>query len=90
MSHRAPYTVRIARSAEREMDDLPPNVFPRVADAIHRLAGEPRPRGCRKLRGQDEYRVRVGRYRVLYTIGDHNRQVDVFAVGHRRDVYRNL
>lgn len=90
MSRRLRYTVRIARSAEREMDGLPGNMFVRVAEAIQRLGVEPRLRGRRKLRGQDEYRLRVGQYRVLYTIDDRSREVGVFAVGHRRDVYRNL
>jgi mRNA interferase RelE/StbE len=82
------YAVRIKRSAEREMDRLPAAVFQRVATALLALDQEPGPRGCRKLRGSEHYRVRVGAYRVLYTIDDEQRVIEVVAVGHRRDVYR--
>jgi mRNA interferase RelE/StbE len=83
----AGYLVRIKRSAEREMDRLPRQVFDRVAAAILALENDPRPRGFKKLRGTDESRLRVGDYRILYTIDDAQR---VVAVGHRRDVYRGL
>ncbi len=82
------YTVAIKRSAEKEMDRLPGNVFDRVADAILQLEHHPRRRGCKKLRGEDEYRMRVGAYRVLYSIDDEERSIMIVAVGHRRDVYR--
>ena len=82
------YTVTIKRSAEKEMDGLPGAVFDRVADAILQLEDNPRPQGCKKLRGAEEYRMRVGAYRVLYLIDDDRRSVEIMAVGHRRDVYR--
>ena len=90
MSKRADYTVRIKRSAQREMDRLPKREFDRLAEAILRLEATPRPRGCKKLRGVDEYRLRVGAYRVLYILDDTRQVVEIVAVGHRRDVYRNL
>ena len=51
------------------------------------LAGDPRPNGCRKLSGSEEYRIRVGDYRVLYEIEDAVLRILVVRVGHRRDVY---
>jgi mRNA interferase RelE/StbE len=51
------------------------------------LEDNPRPAGAKKLHGEDSYRLRVGDYRVLYTIDDQSRVVTVYAVGHRREVY---
>ena len=88
MSRSRSYDVYIKASAEREMDSLPQKVFRRVTDAILSLETSPRRRGCKKLRGRRAYRMRVGDYRVLYTVDDSLHRVDVVAVGHRRDVYR--
>mgnify|MGYP001146854820 CR=1 FL=1 len=52
------------------------------------LAEDPRPPAARKLQGRDGYRVRVGDYRILYTIDDGVLLVVIVTVGHRRDVYR--
>jgi mRNA interferase RelE/StbE len=73
--------------AERQLAKLPAGQFPRLRDAIRALASEPRPAGCRKLRGREGYRVRIGGYRIVYTIDDRERAVTVLDVGHRRDVY---
>jgi mRNA interferase RelE/StbE len=54
------------------------------------LEGDPRPKGCVKLRGAQDYRLRVGQYRVLYIIDDRERIIEIIAVGHRRDVYRGI
>ncbi len=67
MSAQGRYTVRIKRSAEKEMDRLPARTFERVAKAILRLERDPRPLGSQKLRGMQDYRLRVGQYRILYT-----------------------
>jgi mRNA interferase RelE/StbE len=84
MSRASAFTVRIKRSAEWEMDRLPGDVFERVSEAILGLEQIPRPTGCKKLRGAQAYRLRVGSYRILYTIDDGQRAVEVVAVGHRR------
>jgi mRNA interferase RelE/StbE len=52
------------------------------------LAAEPYPRGCRKLSHGDGWRIRVGDYRIIYTVDEANKVVTVFALGHRRDIYR--
>jgi mRNA interferase RelE/StbE len=90
MSPPAGYTVHIKPGAEKEMDRLQTKLFHRLAGAILGLESNPRPRNCKKLRGTDEYRLRVGDYRILYTIDDAKRLVEVMAVGHRREVYRGL
>lgn len=82
------YQVYIKASAEREIDRLPKQVFQRVRRAIISLEKSPRPANAKKLHGLDEYRLRVGDYRILYTIDDKMRLIEIVAVGHRRDVYR--
>ena len=82
------YEVRILQVAEREMDKLPSTVHSRISRRLLSLEDNPRPRGTKKLSGRDEYRLRIGDYRVLYTVDDRERTVTVFAVGHRREVYR--
>jgi len=82
------YEVRIIPAAEREMDRLATAVHGRISRRILSLEDNPRPRSAKKLGGRGEYRLRIGDYRVLYTINDKGRIVTVFAVGHRREVYR--
>ncbi|MHC4065865.1 MAG: type II toxin-antitoxin system RelE family toxin [Planctomycetota bacterium] len=90
MSEPGGYTVRISHSAEKEMDRLPEKTFERVAQVILKLERDPRPRGSKKLRGVDDYRLRVGQYRILYSVDDRQRVIVVSAVGHRREVYRGI
>ncbi len=82
------YTVRIKASAEREMASLPKSVFRAVSKKIFALESAPRPQQCKKLSGRQEYRVRVGDYRVLYVISDVERTVEIVAIGNRKDIYR--
>ena len=83
------YQILIERRAQREIVRLPLAVMRRVTAAINGLMSQPRPPGCKKLSGsRDEWRVRVGDYRILYEINDRVHEVRVYAVGHRREVYR--
>ncbi len=83
------YAVSFARSARKELQALDRVVTRRVFAAIERLTHEPRPAGCRKLQGaRNLWRVRIGDYRVIYSVDDRQRLVDVSAVRHRSDVYR--
>lgn len=83
-----PYQVQIRRSAEKELDALPHDLRSRIITRLLKLEDNPRPTGTKKLQGQDSYRLRVGDYRVLYTIDDSEQLVMVYAIGHRRSVYR--
>jgi len=83
-----PYTVYLKRSAEKELAGLPREVHQRIIKRLLSLKGNPRPPGAKKLWGGDRYRIRVGHYRVLYTIDDDLQKIEVSAVGHRREVYR--
>jgi mRNA interferase RelE/StbE len=82
------YQVRIIPSAEKEMNKLPALIHRHISRKILLLEDNPRPRGAKKLSDHEEYRLRAGDYRVLYTIDDEGHMVTVFAVGHRREVYR--
>ena len=85
----ADYRVEITRSAARELENLGPRLGRRILGPIEGLASNPRPRQSRKLTGsENSYRLRVGRYRILYQVDDSNRLITVFAVGHRREIYR--
>jgi mRNA interferase RelE/StbE len=82
------YRVSLAASAEKELRRLPPGMIARVMPRLERLAGDPRPAGCKKLHGGDhEWRVRVGDYRIVYEIDDKAKIVDVTRIAHRRNVY---
>jgi len=60
----------------------------RIGKAIDALAADPRPPGAVKLSGHDDFRVRVGDYRVVYAVDDTERLVLVARIAHRREVYR--
>ena len=85
----AKYRVFIKPSAVRELEALPlKKDRRRIVARIRKLADNPRPRGCEKLSGQDKYRVRQGRYRIVYSIEDRDLTVFVVKVAHRKAVYR--
>jgi mRNA interferase RelE/StbE len=83
------YRVFLERAAERDLKKLSAKLHNRVIDAIQALARNPRPVGCRKLYGTDnDWRIRVGDYRVVYEVTDAVRVVRINRVRHRREVYR--
>jgi mRNA interferase RelE/StbE len=83
------YRVLLERSAERDLGRLSSKVHDRVIAALQELAANPRPPGCRKLLGsKNDWRIRVGDYRVIYEFADSVREVRVNRVRHRREVYR--
>ncbi len=85
----ASYEVEISRTAEKQLRKLPHRDQERVARAMLALANDPFPRGARKLSGYDDVcRVRVGRYRILYSVTETALVIVVLKVGHRKDVYR--
>ena len=83
------YAVVFARSARKELERLGVNIVRRVLMRIEGLSREPRPAGCRKLVGEENlWRLRVGDYRVIYSIDDALRIIDIIAVRHRREAYQ--
>ncbi len=84
----AKYALDIKPSARKEMENLSDSLIARLTPKIDGLAANPRPSGCRKLRGyRDLWRIRTGDYRVVYIIDDDRKTVSVTRIAHRRDVY---
>ena len=85
----ASYEIEITRSADKQLRKLPRPEQQRVMRTVLALAEDPFPRGTRKLTGYDDvYRVRAGRYRILYSVSESTLIIIVLKIGHRRDVYR--
>jgi len=84
------YRLLIKSSAAKELDAAGTKADRlRIVRRIQTLTGNPRPQGSEKLAGYaDRYRIRQGRYRIIYLIDDERREVTIFKIGHRRDVYR--
>ena len=81
------YKIEIKKSAVKEISKLPKNVLKRVVTKIKSLGDEPRPTGCKKLTADEKYRIRVGEYRILYSIEDEKLVIYVVKVSHRKKVY---
>ena len=87
-AQREPYEIRLHREAARSYGRLRGSTRDRIRAVIDALANEPRPRGAQKLAGREDFRVRVGDYRVVYAIDDDERVVLIARIAHRREVYR--
>jgi mRNA interferase RelE/StbE len=83
----ASYKITIKRSAAKELEKIVLPDRKRIVEKILLLADDPRPLGCKKLSGQEKYRLWQGDYRVLYEIQDDILIITVVKIGHRRDVY---
>ena len=84
----AEYRITFARSARHELEVLDPSVIRRILPKIESLSTHPRPHGSRKLTGEKNlWRIRIGDYRVIYSILDKERRIDITAVRHRREAY---
>ena len=84
----ADYSITFARSARKELEALSNSLIARIFLKIESLAAEPRPTGCKKLQGNTNlWRIRIGDYRVVYSIDDIAEVVDIVRIRHRREVY---
>jgi mRNA interferase RelE/StbE len=81
------YKIELRPAAARALRKLDPQVARRVQAAIALLAEDPRPPASKPLRGRPAWRVRVGDYRIIYTIEDDVLLIVVVTLGHRRDIY---
>ena len=87
----ADYSVIFARSARKEIENLPLSIGRRIIEQIEALMINPRPPRSAKLQGNRKlWRIRVGDYRVIYGVDDSRRTIDISVVRHRRDAYRDL
>jgi mRNA interferase RelE/StbE len=87
----ADYSITFARSARKELEKLPTSVARRIIEQIEVLLINPRPTRSVKLQGnRNLWRIRIGDYRVIYSVDDAARMIDISTVRHRRDAYRGL
>lgn len=76
--------------ALREFETLPKATQELLGTVLDNLGREPRPPGAKKLIKQEGYRIRKGKYRILYAINDKESVIRIYRIGHRREVYRGL
>jgi mRNA interferase RelE/StbE len=82
------YSIEWKRSATQELKRLPRAAVGRILKAVEQLSTEPYPSGVRKLVGSEHtYRIRVGDYRIIYSVMASALLIEIIRVGHRRDVY---
>jgi mRNA interferase RelE/StbE len=82
------YNIRWKASAARELKKLPQSTLSRVLKAVEKLRATPYPEGVRKLVGSEHtYRIRVGDYRIIYTVRASELVIEIIRVGHRKEVY---
>jgi mRNA interferase RelE/StbE len=82
------YKIKIVSSAERQFLKLSGFLQDKLSVKILALAKNPHPFGNQKLRDSQFYRIRIGDYRIIYSINDKTRTVEILDIGHRREIYR--
>lgn len=82
------YKILIRRSAAEELGRVPRKDMHRMIERIRSLASDPRPNGREKLSAQERYRVRQGDRRIVYSIDDAEKTVEIVKLGHRSEIYR--
>lgn len=84
----AEYSISFVRSARKELESLPNPLIRRIFSKIELLARNPRPVGCKKLKGaHDLWRIRLGGYRVIYGIVDREIRIEIITIRHRSQAY---
>ena len=81
------YKVKIEKKAVKKLAKIPPPYYNKIKDAILDLADNPKPNGCKKLKGREGYRIRIGDYRVIYEVIDDVLLVSVLDLGSRGGIY---
>ena len=84
----AEYEILFKESAYKDLKKIPKADLRKILSRIKKLSDNPRPAGCEKLTGQERYRLRQGKYRIVYSIQDDKLTIWVVKVGHRKDIYR--
>jgi mRNA interferase RelE/StbE len=82
------YTIYLSKKAQTVLDKSSDHLATPVILAIEKLSDNPRPPGCKKLKGSYTYRIRVGNYRIIYDIIDNKLIIEIIAIGDRKDIYR--
>lgn len=82
------YSLSFSKQALKELEKINEPYYSTIKQAITNLTINPRPQGCKKLKGRTGYRIRVADYRIIYEIFDEILLVEVIDLGHRKDIYR--
>ncbi len=82
------FIVSLKKTAVKELRKVPSQDLRRITDKIQGLTHQPRPYGCEKMSGEERYRTRQGDWRIVYSIDDTLKEVTIYKIGHRREVYR--
>lgn len=82
------YNIKIIPQAQKDLNKLPSTIFNKIKTKILQLAKNPRPFGAIKLTQQEGFRIREGNYRILYRIDDASKEIYIYRIKHRRDIYR--
>ena len=85
------YKIAWKASAKKELRKIEKSLIPTLLESIESLASNPFPHGYKKLVGSDHlYRIRIGRYRIIYEIEDGQMIIVIVRVRHRKNVYENI
>ena len=85
------YKIEWKHSARKELKKLNKDDIPRIIKAVEDLSLNPYPFGTRKLQGCEYlYRIRVGKYRIVYSVKNEILVIEIIRIGHRKDIYRKL
>jgi mRNA interferase RelE/StbE len=84
----AGYEIFFKESVWKDIRKVPKSDLKKILSRIQNLGDNPRPIGCEKLTGQELYRVRQGKFRIVYSIQDDELTIWVIRIGHRSNVYR--
>ncbi len=82
------YEIRLLPSAEKDLDQFSLKIFNKLKSRILTLADNPRAFGSLKLTNEEGFRIRVGDYRILYRIDENLKEVYIYRIKHRKDVYK--
>lgn len=81
------YQITVKSKVIKALEKINEPEYSTIKSSLYSLAKNPRPHGCKKLKGREGYRIRVGDYRIIYNIFDKMLTVDVINLGHRKDIY---
>lgn len=84
----AAYRILFRETVYKDLRAIPKGDLKKILECIKTFAQDQRPSGCKKLVGEERYRVRQGNYRIVYAIQDAQLEIWVVKVGHRKDIYR--
>ena len=84
------YKIFFKKSVEKDFKKIPTKYLVKILSKIEALKKNPKPNGSEKLTGFDLYRIRLGTYRVVYSIQDQELTIWVIKVGHRKEIYKKI